>query len=97
MLAALLIALAQAATGEPAAAPAPDAPAAQTEAQQQTQAQQAPVLHCRNRTPTGSHIPVRVCSTDAEERAMAERTQDEMLHRPQRGLSPEQMQQQLHH
>ncbi|HWA00519.1 MAG TPA: hypothetical protein VG841_09425 [Caulobacterales bacterium] len=55
----------------------------------------APVRHCRNMTPTGSHIPVRVCATDEEERRLAEDTRDDILHRPHLALSPEQIQSQL--
>ena len=86
MLVVLVLALAQLAATDAPPAPA-QAPATQEAPAQQTTAVPTntavnpdQVLHCRWETEVGSHIPVRHCSTPAQDRARALHDQ-EMLHR----------------
>ncbi|MES1197332.1 MAG: hypothetical protein ABUL55_01790 [Pseudomonadota bacterium] len=93
MLDFVFIAFFQAAAGDPqpAADPAPAAQTRMTPALSPSQAPPGPV-HCRNMTPTGSHIPVRVCSSEAQDHAMSERIGDELRRRPPPAMPPEAIQ-----
>jgi len=90
MLTFLIVALMQAA--EPAATPPAQAPAVQTAPPDQSAGANAPaaanpdnVMHCSYVIPTGTRIPVRRCSTLAQDRQRAQDDQDRLHHIEQQG------------